>query len=361
MDSQSRSPLLGAGRPPDDHFLRARRLTRSLPPNRRKSSAPIAMASTRPEPIIARLSVCAPEAGAGAGPLAEGADDAGSGVGVADVAGAEVVTVVADRVAVGEAAAVVALVRLVMMLALQDTVDPPTLPVPLHWVILIGITRLTLDPGSTVQRTVPPPPLPEPLHWVTMAPDMGEGLQSGTPPPPRAEPTHWVTLGAVTGCTCGVSRLMLLVILTLQVMVCAASLSELLHCRMAVTRLAELVVKVPFGVEQGPSRHSRVTVVVERVVVPLMVLTTVTVHLSAVVAPAAAGPWPLHWSTTIVAALAAVGRTARLTIEKAPVSIIRATTMTRQVGWDALPGAGRPRVGVPDIGVVSVVIKPASG
>jgi hypothetical protein len=40
-------------------------------------------------------------------------------------------------------------------------------------------------------------------------------------------------------------------------------LSELLHCRMTFTRLMELVVNVPFGVEHGPIVHSRVTVVVE--------------------------------------------------------------------------------------------------
>ena len=137
-----------------------------MPPNLRNSRAAIAAASTRPAPIITRPSGWTPVAGvASAGP-ADGAVDTWDAVGV-DVAGAgagaDFVAVVGAGAAAGEAAGV-ALVSLVMMLALQDTVDPPTLPVPLHWVILIGITRLTLDPGSTVQRTVPPPPLPEPLH-----------------------------------------------------------------------------------------------------------------------------------------------------------------------------------------------------
>ena len=300
-----------------------------------------------------------PVAGVGPGSSAGGAADADGGVGVADAAG-EVAAVVAAGVATGEAAGVLALLRLVMMLAWQVTVDPPTFPVPLHWVILIGMARLTLDRGSTVQWTVPPPPLPEPLHWVTVGPDTGEGLHSATPPP-WAEPTHSVTVGAARGGASGLPRTTLLVTKTLQLIVCAASLSELLHCRIAVTRLTEVVVKVPFGVEQGPSVHSRVTVVVERVVVPLIVLTTVTVHRIAVVAPSAPGPWPLHWSTAIVAALAMVGRAARVTIPQALVRTIRAISMTRQVGREAEPGAGVAKVGVRGGGTVQVLIRPASG
>jgi hypothetical protein len=242
-----------------------------------------------------------------------------------------------------------------MMLVLQDTADPPTFPVPLHWSTVIGTARLTRERRSTVQRTVPPPPLPEPLHWVTMGPDTGEGLQSATPPPPLAEPTHSVTVGAARGSAPRVLRTMLLVMETLQLIACAASLSELLHCRMAVTRLAEVVVKVPFGVEQGPRVQSRVTVVAECVVVPLTVLTTVTVHRIAVVAPSAPGPCPLHWSTAIVAALAAVGR-ARVTIEKALARSIRAITMTRQVGREAGPGAGEAEVGMRGAGTVHVLM-----
>jgi hypothetical protein len=55
-------------------------------------------------------------------------------------------------------------VILVMMLALQVSLAPPTFPVPLHWLIVIGIVALTKDWGSTVQCTAPPPPLPDPLH-----------------------------------------------------------------------------------------------------------------------------------------------------------------------------------------------------
>jgi hypothetical protein len=130
--------------------------------------------------------------------------------------------VVAAGLAVGVALAVAAglaaaeRVRLVMMLAEQVTADPPTFPVPLHWLTLIGIAPLTLDPGSTVQCTWPPPPLPEPSHWLTMAPVTGEGRQSTAPPPPLAEPTHWVTLGGTSGCAPGVPRITLLVMLTLQ-------------------------------------------------------------------------------------------------------------------------------------------------
>jgi hypothetical protein len=64
----------------------------------------------------------------------------------------------------------------------------------------------------------------------------------------------------------------------------------------------ESVMNVPFAVEHGPSVHSRVTVVLEYVLEPLIVLTTLTVHLSAVVAPPTPGPWLLHWSTVMVEA-----------------------------------------------------------
>jgi hypothetical protein len=85
--------------------------------------------------------------------------------------------------------------------------------------------------------------------------------------------------------------------------------------------------------------HSRVTVVLERVDVPLTVLTTVTVHVSAVVAPAVPGTWTLHWSTAMVAAWAAVG-SASPARENAPVSMIRAVTMMRQVDRQAELCAG---------------------
>ena len=148
------------------------------------------------------------------------------------------------------------------------------------------------------------------------------------------EPTHWRAVEAVRGCASGVFARMMFVMLTLQLIACAASLSELLHCRTTVTRAVDWVVNVPFGVEQGPSVHSRVTVVVELAAVPLIVLTTATVHLNTVVAPLVSGPWPLHWSTTMVAACAALGR-ASPAIEKAPVSITRAVTRVRHRGRDA--------------------------
>lgn len=296
-------------------------------------------------------------AGAASDPAAEAAGGVGDGD-VPGVGGVEVaaVAVVGDGVApVATAGTGSAVVGLVMTLAVHDTVDPPTFPVPLHWVILTGIARLTLDRGSTLQCTAPPPPLPEPLHWVTIVPVARFGLQSTEPPPPLAEPTHWVTRGAPMGCAPGVLRPMRFVTVTLQLIACAASLSELLHCRMTVTRLADVVVNVPFGVEQGPSVHSRVTVVLDRVLIPLIVLTTATVHLIAVVAPWAAGPWPLHWSTAKVAAPAVAGG-ARPTREKAPVNIIRVSTMTCQVGRD---GAGVSQLGVLGVGITFVLMQPA--
>ena len=246
-----------------------------------------------------------------------------------------VATGVAVAAAVAAAAAAGVLVMVVTILAVQLTADAPGFPVPLHWLTVIGIARLTWELGSTEQRTAAPPPLPEALHWVTVAAVVaGEGWQLNTPPPPLPEATHWLTVEAVRGCAPGVFARMMFVMLTLQLIACAASLSELLHCRTTVTRPVDWVVNVPFGVEQGSSVHSRVTVVVELVDVPLVVLTTATVHRKAVVAPLVPGPWLLHWSTTMVAAWAAVGKTSPA-MPNAPVSIIRTVTMVRHVGRDA--------------------------
>lgn len=192
--------------------------------------------------------------------------------------------------AAGTAAA--AAVMLVMRLVRHVTTVPPGLPVPLHWLTVIGIAGRTVEAVPTVQATVPPPPFPEPLHCVTVAPVVvaGKGSQVFAPPPPWAEPTHWFTVAAVAGCAPGVFALMLFVIVTSQLIGCAASLSEPLHWVTLVTRLVERVVNVPFADEQGPRVHSRVTVVVELVVVPLIVLTTMTLQFSCVVAPSALGP-----------------------------------------------------------------------
>jgi len=80
-------------------------------------------------------------------------------VGVAATVGIEV----GAEVAFGTETAAMSVI-LVMMLALQVSLAPPTFPVPLHWLIVIGIVALTKDWGSTVQCTAPPPPLPDPLH-----------------------------------------------------------------------------------------------------------------------------------------------------------------------------------------------------
>ena len=185
-----------------------------------------------------------------------------------------------------------AAVMLVVSVVRQVTTLPPGLPVPLHWLTVIGIARLILDAVPTEQATVAPPPFAEPLHWVTVAPvvEAGNGLQFTEPPPPPPEPTHWLTVAAVTGRARAASALMLFLMVTSQVIGCAASLSEPLHCVTVVTRLVDLVVKVPFGDEHGPRVHCRVTVVVELVFVPRMVFTTVTVHVSPVDAPSAAAP-----------------------------------------------------------------------
>jgi hypothetical protein len=100
---------------------------------------------------------------------------------------------------------------------------------------------------------------------------------------------------------------------------------------------------VPFGDEQGPMVHCRVTVVLEYVDVPLIVLTTVTVHFSAVVAPAVPATWVLHWSTDMVEAWAVVGR-ANPAMVNVPMSTSRAISIVPQV----CRGAG--------IGFVSVLM-----
>ena len=166
----------------------------------------------------------------------------------------------------------------------------------LHWLTLIGIARLIFDAEPTVQCTVAPPPFADPLHWVTVALVVvaGKGAQFTVPPPPWPEPTHWLEVAAATGFAPGVSALMLFVIVTRQVIGCAASLSEPLHWSMLVTKLVELLVNVPFPGGHGPSEHWRVSVVLELVVPPLIVLTTVTVQVIAVVAPVGPGPMLLH-------------------------------------------------------------------
>jgi hypothetical protein len=148
---------------------------------------------------------------------------------------------------------------------------------------------------------------------------------------------------------------MLLVILTLHTIGWAASLSELLHCRTAVTRELELVVDVPFGLEQGPRVHSRVTVVVELVAVPLIVLTTVTVHFKPVVAPAVPGPWPLHWSTLAEAAWAGAAAASPAT-QNAQDASIRAITIAGNLGRRRAGGAA-----MLGTGIVGDVMFPALG
>ncbi|MBC7560731.1 MAG: hypothetical protein H7270_15600 [Dermatophilaceae bacterium] len=248
-------------------------------------------------------------------------------------------TGVVTAVGAGVVAAASEVVILVIRLASHDTTDPPGFPVPLHWLTLTGIARLTFDAGSTAQSTVPAPPLAEPLHWVTVAAPAvaGKGVHrvlAGTP-----EPTHWLVLALVRGFAFGVPALMLLVMRTSQLIVCAASLSELLHCCTVLTTELERVVNVPFGVEQGPSVHSRVTVVVELLVGPSIVLTTVTVHLIPVEAPSAFGPCPLHWSTTIVEARAMSGMNTPAR-ENTPVSTTNAINTVQHTGREAEVGAG---------------------
>ncbi|MGZ4614945.1 MAG: hypothetical protein ACXV4A_05240 [Actinomycetes bacterium] len=237
--------------------------------------------------------------------------------------GAGVAAAFAVRLVVGPGVVVaLTVVMCVAMLVRHVTTLPPGFPVPLHWLIVIGIAGLTLDPDATVHATVPPPPFPDPLHWVTVAPEVvaGKGLQLTLPPPPFPEPSHSLTVAAVTGLAPGVSALMLFVIETSHVIGCAASLSDALHCLTDVTRLVDWVVNVPLPGEHGSSEHSRVTVVVEPVMPRLIVLTTVTRHVMPVVAPAGPAPTPLHCPTSRFAAWAAGGDRANHAKENAPAS-----------------------------------------
>jgi hypothetical protein len=138
--------------------------------------------------------------------------------------------------------------------------------------------------------------------------EAGNGLQTSGPwpaytPPPVPEPTHWLTVAAPL-VPPGVPALMLFVTVTVHVTSGgAASLAEPLHWAMLVTRLLEVVVNDPFPGGHGPSEHWRVTVVLEPTLVPLMVLTTVTVQVRPVVAPSRALT-ALHWSMLRFAACA---------------------------------------------------------
>ena len=226
---------------------------------------------------------------------------------------------VGDGVGVGEGDG--AGVMLVVILVEHVTTLPPGFPVPLHWLMLIGSAGLIVE-GSTVQRMVPPPPFADPLHWVTVAPVVvaGNGSQSTVPPPPPPEPTHWLTVADVTGAAPGVSALMLFVIRTVQVVGCAASLPDALHCRTSVTMSDEVVVVDPLPGGHGSLAHNRLTVTVELVTPPLIVLTTVTEQTMLVVAPPGPGPMPLHWSMAMLAALAGGGEMAIPAMENAAVS-----------------------------------------
>lgn len=183
----------------------------------------------------------------------------GTAPGVGEPVGDAVGVLVGDALGVSEGVGdgdAAGAVMLVVMVARHVTVLPPGLPVPLHWLTRIAMAGATFD-VPTAQSTVPPPPFAEPLHWVTVAPDVvaGNGEQLTVPPPPPPEPTHWFTVAAVTGDAPGVSELMLFVTVTVQVIGCAASLSELLHCVTSVTRSTELLENVPLPDGQGSSEH----------------------------------------------------------------------------------------------------------
>jgi hypothetical protein len=247
----------------------------------------------------------------------------------------------------GEADAVAATMFVVIVVPHVTTL-PPGLPVPLHWVTRTGIALLTVDPAPTVQATVAPPPLDDPLHWVTVALVVvaGKGRQFTVPPPPAPEPTHWLTVTGVTGSAPGVSALMLFVIVTVQLIGCAASLPEPLHCSTLVTRLAELLVKVPLPGGHGSREHCRVMVTVELVAPLLTVFTTVTVQVIIVVAPPGPGPASLHWLTEVFAA----GVTSRGGADVARTKSTDAATASSTTGNMNVSRSRRARPGLRVIG-----------
>ena len=108
-------------------------------------------------------------------------------------------------------------------------------------------------------------------------------------------------------------------------------MAELLHWVTRVTRLVDLLVKVPLPPGHGPRVHLRVTVVVEPVLAPLIVLTTVTVQVNPVVAPVGLPLRPLHWLTPMVAALAEEGGRTIPAVDNAPMPTARAITIVRSV------------------------------
>jgi hypothetical protein len=232
-----------------------------------------------------------------------------------------------------------AVIRVVMLVEHVSSV-PPLFPVPLHWLTRTGIAGLIRDADATVHLAVEPPPVTEPLHWVTVAPVVvaGYGLQSRGPvapylPPPVPVPTHWLTVAALTGRERRVPALMLLVMTTRQVTRGgAASLAEALHWLTRVTSLVDRVVNVPLPPGHGPSRQVRFRVVVEPRKLPRIVLTTVTVQVSVVVAPAGVPSTPLHWLTVlVVAAWAALGGRAIVTARAAARNARKASEAWRGV------------------------------
>lgn len=113
-----------------------------------------------------------------------------------------------------------------------------------------------------------------------------------------------------------------------------------------MTRSLELVVDEPLPGAQGSREHWRLTVVVEEVTPPLMVLTTVTVHVMPVVAPIGPGPWLLHWEMLSGAAVAGLDRVSAAR-EKPPVSSRSPASAVRQT-WV------RPRGRAVAVGVVVI-------
>jgi hypothetical protein len=111
----------------------------------------------------------------------------------------------------------------------------------------------------------------------------------------------------------------------------AASLAEPLHWVTLVTRLGDVLVNVPSPPGHGPGEQRRFTVVVEPLVAPLIVFTIVTSQLNPVVAPAGVALRPLHWSMTMVAALAKDAGRTRPAIENALMPTTTAIPIARAI------------------------------
>jgi hypothetical protein len=193
----------------------------------------------------------------------------------------------------------------VMLLVTEDehvTVAPPPLPEPLHWSIVTGSAALVVD-GDTVHltRIVPPPPFPELVHWVTAALlVLPSGLQDTVGCVPPPVP-DWLHWLMVAGLVV-VAPVMLLTTLTLHLTSPPPPLPEPSHWVTEVTSWFDGVVVVVHvsGAFAAPWHSFNVTVELVAPVARSRLLVTVTSQATA--SPPTLSV-PLHWFSAGAAAM----------------------------------------------------------